>query len=221
MSARFADKEGVGFDRRGGARYRTVFKVGVLQRHDFKELCLIRDISAGGLRARVYRYVPVGDMIEIEMNTGHVLRGVVVWERDMCVGVQFAGSIDLEAILATQDLTLAGKRIRSPRMPVDCHVTMRLDGRLHNGRLCDISQGGAKVRTALPLASRGDIVLMLPGFTAFHGSAQWIENDLVGLSLNRSIAFEPLVRWIRRYPALHSLRPSPPKLTELLHYPSE
>lgn len=184
-------------ERREGVRHSTVFRVGVLHSGDAQELCLIKNISAGGLMAQVYRQVPVGEAVRIEMKTGHVLEGNVVWEAASKIGVEFPSPIAVEPILTTRHLTLSGARIRPPRIPVACNLKLQDGAGFHSGRLCNISQGGAAVRTAKPLRGPGSAVLMLPDLPPFKAVVQWMNGDVAGLSFNDDVALGTLVQWIQ------------------------
>ncbi len=47
-------------DRRGGERYVRLLRVGAIVIEDRRELCLIRNVSAGGMMIRAYSNIGVG-----------------------------------------------------------------------------------------------------------------------------------------------------------------
>src|SRR3546814_6255601 len=47
-----------------------------------QELCLIRNISAGGIMANIYSTHEVGEQIGIEIRSGQQLDGEIVWMRE-------------------------------------------------------------------------------------------------------------------------------------------
>ena len=66
-------------DQRADARHRTVLQVAKLSTQHGDELCILRNVSAGGLRAEVYCHLAVGDPVRLELRTGRGMAGRVVW----------------------------------------------------------------------------------------------------------------------------------------------
>ena len=64
-------------ERREGERYVTILRVGVLIVDGQRELCLIRNISAGGLMAHVYSPVQPGQRVVVELKTSQQIEGFV------------------------------------------------------------------------------------------------------------------------------------------------
>ena len=61
-------------DRRNHDRYLTILRVALLHTEAAKELCVVRNISAGGLSARVYRSFEVDEAVEVEFRSEERLR---------------------------------------------------------------------------------------------------------------------------------------------------
>lgn len=62
-------------ERRGHARHITILRVALLHTADVKELCVVRNISAGGLSARVYRSFSIGETVQVEFRSDERLEG--------------------------------------------------------------------------------------------------------------------------------------------------
>ena len=56
-------------DRRTGERHLSLLRVGALVIGDRRELCLIRNISAGGMMIRPYSTVAVGTRVSVEVRS--------------------------------------------------------------------------------------------------------------------------------------------------------
>src|SRR4051812_22549939 len=69
-------------DRRDNARHLKILRVGTLIIGDHRELCLIRNISAGGLMAHVYSNLTVGQEISVSLKSAQLLTGTVAWLKD-------------------------------------------------------------------------------------------------------------------------------------------
>ena len=76
-------------DRRSDERYVSLLRVGAMVVEGRRELCLIRNISAGGLMAHVYSKLTPGQPVTIELKATQRAGGHVVWVRDANAGIQF------------------------------------------------------------------------------------------------------------------------------------
>ena len=126
-------------DRRAADRYLSLLRVGAIMVGDRRELCLIRNISAGGMMIRAYSNIPIGTALSVELKQGDPVSGVVKWVEDSVTGVTFDEPIDVVLLLAPPG---DGPRPRLPRIEVDCNAWVRHDGEIIQIRLLNISQGG-------------------------------------------------------------------------------
>ena len=79
--------------------------------------CRIRNLSADGLTAR-YHDVSIGENIEIEIKSGELLHGSVVWARDRHIGVRFRTIIDVEGTLSQGGKTAKATPAAAPLAPM-------------------------------------------------------------------------------------------------------
>lgn len=188
-------------DRRNHDRYLTILRVALLHTGAAKELCVVRNISAGGLSARVYRSFEVDDAVEVEFRSEERLRGTVKWVRGFEIGISFLEAVDVEAVLASRWASEDGRQQRLPRVEIECKCQLRIGSRFYLATLQDISQGGAKVQLGRPLQGTADAILTLPDLGWLEGSVRWSHGATVGLAFNERLPFEVLVRWIQEHRA--------------------
>ena len=181
-------------DRRDAERHMTLYRVGSLSIGDRRELCLIKNISAGGMMVRSYCPIPEGTAIAVELKCGQPITGVASWYREPNVGIAFDQPIDVIEILST---SMQGPRPRMPRIEVSCFATLRDGASTYRMRACDISQGGLKLigETVIPVAS--DIVVSLPGLEPQRGVVRWNEGGQIGITFNRLLPLSDLVGWLQ------------------------
>lgn len=184
-------------ERRGHERHLTILRVAMLHVGDTKELCVVRNISAGGLSARVYRTFEVGETVQVEFRNDERLPGTVKWVREFEIGVGFDEEISVEAVLTSRWATEDGRRQRLPRIDLECPCQLRVGARFYLATLVDISQGGAKVQLRRPLQGDADAILTLPDLGWLESSIRWADGPKVGLAFNERLPFEVLVRWIQ------------------------
>lgn len=184
-------------ERRIDNRQYMIWRIGLLHHGASRDFCCIKNISAGGFMARVYNNMSVGEVVHIEMKSGQLLQGSVVWERDKHVGVEFRTHIDVEKTLSNQHVRDSGFLPRLPRIQVDYLIRMRCGSRYHSGRLCDISQSGAQIQMVASIAQEEPVLLLLRDFPPVHGSIRWVRGTRAGISFNESVRLESLVTWIQ------------------------
>jgi hypothetical protein len=181
-------------DRRGGERYLRLLRVGSITIEGRRELCLIRNISAGGMMIRAYSNIPVGTSLSIELKQGDPINGVVQWLKDDLAGVSFDQTIDVIDLLAISD---DRPRPRLPRIEIDCTICVRQEADVVRTRGINISQGGVCVERTADLNVGGDVVVTLPGLTPAAGVLKWSSDNSFGIAFNRALVLSELVDWLK------------------------
>jgi len=183
-------------DRREGERHMTLYRVGSILVEDRRELCLIKNISAGGMMIRLYCSVAEGSSVTIELKSGQPIHGRVSWLRDHHAGIAFDQPIDVIDVLSS---TMDGARPRMPRIEANCHASLRDGANMLRVRVCDISQGGVKIECETILTAGSDIIITLPGLEPQPGLACWHENGFTGITFNRLLPLAELVAWLQEH----------------------
>jgi hypothetical protein len=191
------NEHGVQPDQRDHPRHIAMLRVALLHARGSKDLCVVRNISSGGLSARVYQKLAGGEHVEVELRSGERLGGAVAWERDWEVGIVFPKLIDVDAVLASRWITESGRARNLPRISLSCRGRLKMGSRSYSVVLQDISQGGAKVQTQAPIVDRGDLILSLPDLPPVAGVVRWVGGNDVGISFNECIPFDGLARWVQ------------------------
>ena len=181
-------------DRRSDERYVSLLRVGALMVEGRRELCLIRNVSAGGMMIRPYSRIAAGTPVAVELKQGDTVAGVAQWCDNGLVGVAFDEPIDVLALLSAPD---GRPRPRMPRIELDCTATLRHDGQVFRTRLINISQGGICVSSGLDMEIGGDVVVTLAGLHAAAGVVKWREGDYYGIGFNRVYPVDELMAFLK------------------------
>ena len=181
-------------DRSDGERHMTLYRVGSIMIDDRRELCLIKNISAGGMVIRAYCTLTEGTPLSIELKCGQPIHGKVSWMRDQTVGIAFDDPIDVIEILSA---SMDGPRPRMPRIEVGGFATIREGSNAFRVQVCDISQGGLKVKCAAVLPAGADLIVSLPGLPPLPGVTCWTGHGYTGITFNRLLPLSELVCWLR------------------------
>lgn len=182
-------------DRRRGERYVSLLRVGALLVNGRRELCLIRNISAGGMMIRPYSGVAAGAQVAVELKHGETVQGVAQWSDGELLGISFDEPIDVLALLSPPETE---SRPRMPRVELSCSARLHHEGQASVGRVANISQGGVCVTTRALLPIDADVVVTLPGLGPAAGVVKWSEGDEYGIGFNRVIPIAELMDFLRQ-----------------------
>jgi hypothetical protein len=179
------------------SRRLTTLRVGTIMIEGRRELCLIRNISAGGLRAHVYSTVHEGQKVLVELKSNNQTKGTINWVRDGSVGIEFDEIIDVEELLASQVDADNGWLPRMPRVAVDELGELRIGAHIYPINTCDISQGGVRLEIDHPIRVGDNVVLTLEKWRSIEGMVRWYDEGQGGISFNQVIPFQELMGWLR------------------------
>ena len=187
-------------ERRSSERHIKILRVGTIVVDGRRELCLIRNISAGGVLAHVYSQLTPGKSVSIELKTSQPVTGRVVWARGGNVGVQFDTPVDVAELLAMPQGVDNGWRPRTPRVEIDRMATLRVGARTCWVHARDISQSGVKIEAEVddaPAAGE-EVVVTLEGFRPLAGVVRWSADGVCGIAFNGLIPFGDLIGWLKQ-----------------------
>ena len=174
-------------DRRGARRHLTILRVGKLVSGESQELCLIRNISAGGIMAHVYLPHEEGERIVVEMKGGHQLSGTIRWVKDDHIGAQFDTPINVEQVLAA-DPVAPGTRPRAPRLDITRDARIRVRDVVGKARILHLSQGGARLETGQAIPIGETIIVTIQGFEPRQAIVRWVNDEQYGLEFPQTIS---------------------------------
>lgn len=182
-------------ERRDGDRHVTLFRVGSLTIEGRRELCLIKNISAGGMSIRAYCAILPETRLSVELKCGEQVSGIARWVDGDVVGISFDEPVDVVDLLAA---SMKGPRPRMPRVEVDCVATVREGAETHRVQACDVSQGGMKVSTDRDLGINAEVVVSLAGLPPQSAVVRWRDSGNYGITFNKVIALPLLVGWLHK-----------------------
>jgi len=181
-------------ERRNSERFLSLLRVGAIVAGGKRELCLIRNISAGGMMIRAYSTLVEGTRLSIELKQGDPVKGVVQWVDDELVGVTFDVPIDVVSLLGASS---EGQRPRLPRVEVSCTAWVREGAQTVRARTVNVSPGGICVETAARLNEGADVVVSLNGLPPVAGIVRWAADGAYGIGFNTALAVSDLVAWLQ------------------------
>jgi len=182
-------------DQRTDARHRTVLQVAKLATVHGDQLCILRNVSAGGLEAVVYCDLAVGDPVQFELRTGRDMAGRVVWAKGSSIGVAFDRKVPILAYLTHQAIQEMGRRARPPRVRIDEQGVLRVAEREFPIGIVDASQGGMRIRTDRVLVAGGPCQIVADGLGERGALVRWCRDGEVGVQLKQPLSFHEFAQW--------------------------
>jgi hypothetical protein len=185
------------FDRE--ERLVSLYRVGALSVAGRRELCVVRNVSSGGLMLNSYSYIEPGARIAVEFKQGESVEGMVAWSNGNNVGMRFDEPIDVAAILASASPD--GRRPRMPRINIESKISVREGETVHEALALDISQGGVCVESPAQLPFGADVVVRIEGLPPEPAVVRWRNGDCYGLGFNRLLSVTSLAAWLKEHQA--------------------
>ena len=183
-----------GGDRRADERHLTLFRVGTIILGDRRELCLVKNISAGGASIRAYCLLEPDMTLHIELKEGQPVSGVVTWIKGTDAGITFDERVDVIDLLKSSG---EDPRPRMPRIEVRCVCFVREGAVLHRAKMHNISQGGLSVEAPNGLNVNADVTVTIPGLPTQDAVVRWADGTRYGLSFNTVLPLAGLVTWLQ------------------------
>jgi len=181
-------------DRRERDRHLTLYRVGSILVEKRRELCLIKNISAGGMMIRLYCSIAESTPVTVELKSGQPISGRISWTRSHHAGIEFDQPIDVIDILSS---TMDGPRPRMPRIETTCYAALREGANTLRVRARDISQGGVKIECETLLPQGADVIVTLPGLPPQPGIVCWTDDGFIGITFNRLLPLGEVVAWLQ------------------------
>ena len=129
-------------ERRAAARVTVMIRPAKLIADNREFLCVVRDVSEGGLKLRLFHALPQHRHLTIEFENGerHAIR--LVWQAGELAGCHFVAEVDLPRLIAAHDGPYPR---RQPRLQVEVSAVLCTGGLRTPITMRDISQRGAAI----------------------------------------------------------------------------
>jgi hypothetical protein len=181
-------------ERRSDERHLTLFRVGSILIDSRRELCLVKNISAGGALIRAYCRLQPDLELRIELKEQQPISGKVNWVKGTDAGITFDERVDVVELLKSNG---DGPRPRMPRVEVRCVVFVREGATTNRAALLNISQGGLSLDSDNRLTVGSDVTVSLPGLAPQAAVVRWSEGSRYGISFNTVLPLAGLTEWLQ------------------------
>lgn len=177
-------------EMRGAQRFTLLIRTAKLVTESGEYFCIIRDVSATGVRLRLFHDLPADGRMALELANGEVYFIERVWERDSHAGFRFAAAIDVEAFIAE----VSPYPRRQPRLRMQFPAVISADGQASVASVRDLSPQGARIETSRFLAIGQRIKLEGEGFPPTIANVRWRSGPDYGLVFEQVFTLETVAR---------------------------
>lgn len=183
-----SDRQVDGRDQRGAERLRLLMRTGKLVTPKGEFLCVLRDASTTGFRAKIYHKLPDVSEMQLELASELCYDVEKMWENEGEAGFRFAKEIELEELI--NELTPYPKRGVRLKLALETHILVGIQKA--SAQLFNLSQQGARIETPHPLARDQRLRLEIKGLRTVAAQVRWRKGDTYGLVFDDTFRFDEL-----------------------------
>lgn len=175
---------------RSAPRFTLLIRTAKLICDSGEYLCVIRDVSASGVRLRIFHPLPPFERFALEVANGDRFEVERVWQSPDQAGFRFAEWINVQSFIAEA----SPFRKRALRLRLNCPAMVTTEGGAATTTVRDLSREGARIETTMRLAIRQKVKLTGEGLPVLIGNVCWRSGTAYGLVLQQVFTFEELAR---------------------------
>jgi hypothetical protein len=177
-------------EQRGSQRFTLLIRTAKLVCESGEFLCVIRDVSATGVRLKLFHDLPADRHLALELANGEIYFIERVWEHDGHAGFRFSAPIDVHAFI--EEVSPFPRRQIRLRMHFPAVVSA--EGQASVATVRDLSQQGARIETSRHLAIGQRVKLEADGFPPVIARVRWRSAPEFGLAFEQVFPLEELAR---------------------------
>ncbi|HZG46522.1 MAG TPA: PilZ domain-containing protein [Allosphingosinicella sp.] len=177
---------------------RARLQAGAVGRGSLREICFLRRITPLGAVLCMETAPAVGEQLDLELLTGDRLRGEVEWVEGSDVGLRFHEAADMFALITRNLVQQPGDGRRMPRIELECPAWLEAGSRREIVTVKNVSGGGARIETRVPLVPHEQVVVTLDGFRPVPGIVRWVQGNVAGIAFAPELPWHELMPWLRR-----------------------
>lgn len=171
---------------------------GAVGRGSMREICFLRKITSTGAVLCMEGKPAIGDRLDLELLTGDRLRGRVDWVQDSDVGLLFDDAADMFALITRNLVHQTGDARKMPRIEIRCPAWLEAGSRREVVTVTNVSDGGARIETRVPLVAHEQVILTLDGFRPAPSLIRWVQGRTAGIAFTPELPWQELMPWLRR-----------------------
>lgn len=177
-----------GSDARGAERYTVLLRTAKLIADGAEYLCVLRDISATGVKLRLFHRLPDGDM-ELELTDGQRYVIEPMWCDGEHAGFRFARPVDVRALIESGNDPYNRRKVR---LNVSKQAEISVRGSHFPVKLTNLSAHGAGIISEVPLMQYEQVRLEVEKMPLLYAKVCWCRAPRYGLVFDFGFRLEQL-----------------------------
>lgn len=182
-------------DARGAERFTLLVRAAKLVADDREYLCVLRDVSATGVKLRLFHAVPEADTYRLELGNGERHGMQVMWRGGDHAGFRFDTPIDVPGLIDDRSNAFPKRQMR---INLERPALLNSGALTFNATLHNISQSGACIECDQRLLLRQLVQVEIKGLPALYARVCWRRQPLYGLVFEQGFTLEELARHVAR-----------------------
>lgn len=184
-------------DQRADTRFTLILRSGKLITTAGEFVCVLRDVSGGGLKVRLFHPLALDSTCEIGLSGGERYRLEPAWQQGDEAGLQFAdGPVDIEQFL--EEAGPFPKRAIRLGLRGGWPVRLHGNGAILPAVMCDLSQHGSAVLCGSRLPVGQLVEIEAEGLGTIEARVRWRRGERYGLVFQQSFRLDALARMAHR-----------------------
>lgn len=179
-----------GADQRAAPRVTLLIRPAKLTTQAGEFICVIRDVSATGIKVRFFHRVPQGIEASLETETGQTIAMDRVWASDREAAYQFREEIDVSAIISEQ----GDFPKRKLRLSISMPIVISALGQDHCALIHNISQQGARIDCRHRLAVSQIVRIKSQRLRDIRATVRWRRDDGYGVVFEDTFGMNEFAR---------------------------
>jgi len=180
-----------GEDRRTANRVTLLIRPGKLIADGREYLCVVRDVSEGGVKVRLFQPLPEHRDIAIEFDHGARHQLQLVWRSGDQAGFFFIDEVNVDVLIAAHNGAHAR---RPPRLHVAVDAVLVTSGLRTPVVLRDISQRGASIECSGWLMIDELVRIECSLLPTLHAKVRWRRPPHYGLVFEQTFRLDELAK---------------------------
>ena len=164
-------------EKRSAPRFTSLIRTAKLVCGQGEFVCVLRDVSSGGVRLKTFHRQPTDQSIALELQSGELFELRKVREDGLEASYAFATPVPVEVLIRER-----GNHPRRPlRMGLALPVTLRTLTDTIPADTVNISQQGCRLEPQRPLALAQSVTLHSPHLPSIRAKVRWRRDGACGL----------------------------------------
>ncbi len=176
-------------DRRQKGRVALVLRAIKLIAGSHEYLCILRDVSASGMKISLFHPVPKTDGMFVETGQGNRYPVEMVWNEKNLAGFRFPEKVNVGQLIEDTSGPFPKRQLR---LHLALKARLVADGAVHNMTIHNISQQGACIECEKPLRNSELVKVETDGLPSIFAKVRWRNAPQYGLAFEQFFRLDEL-----------------------------